>query len=262
MSSTRTIQPDVALAVPASPDAPWPPPARRVSWASRPRPRRRRGAAWRGSSRDGRALSFSRGVVGVLHAAALGVHAMGRGLADALGLDPKRAIEQLDRLARALLLARRGRRAPRGRARGARDEPRARRCSRARPEARARAAGPRAEQRGRHGVAWVRAVEHLRRRRARRARRSARLDRARQGGPLDDRALPPGVARPSEAPALEDGAEVRTEEPPHPPGHFSRDEAVTKLLYLALRNIERRWSRCAREWSRVPRPVRCLLRTP
>lgn len=45
-----------------------------------------------------RVLSFARGVVGVLHAAALGVHALGRGLADALGLDPKHAIKQVDRL--------------------------------------------------------------------------------------------------------------------------------------------------------------------
>jgi Transposase DDE domain len=45
-----------------------------------------------------RVLSFGRGVVGVLHAAALGVHAIGRGLADAMGLDPKHAIKQVDRL--------------------------------------------------------------------------------------------------------------------------------------------------------------------
>jgi len=45
-----------------------------------------------------RVLSFSSGVVGVLHAAALGVHAIGRGLADAMGLDPKHAIKQIDRL--------------------------------------------------------------------------------------------------------------------------------------------------------------------
>lgn len=45
-----------------------------------------------------RVLSFSRGVVGVLHAAALGVHAIGRGLADAMGLAPKHAIKQVDRL--------------------------------------------------------------------------------------------------------------------------------------------------------------------
>jgi hypothetical protein len=45
-----------------------------------------------------RVLSFSRGVVGVLHAAALGVHAIGRGLADAMGLEPKHAIKQVDRL--------------------------------------------------------------------------------------------------------------------------------------------------------------------
>ena len=45
-----------------------------------------------------RVLSFSRGVVGVLHAAALGVHAIGRGLAGALGLNAKHAIKQVDRL--------------------------------------------------------------------------------------------------------------------------------------------------------------------
>ena len=38
-----------------------------------------------------RVLSLSRGVVGVLHAAALGIHAIGRGMADALGLTPKHA---------------------------------------------------------------------------------------------------------------------------------------------------------------------------
>lgn len=45
-----------------------------------------------------RVFSFATGVVGVLHAAALGVHAIGRGLADAMGLDPKHAIKQIDRL--------------------------------------------------------------------------------------------------------------------------------------------------------------------
>jgi hypothetical protein len=45
-----------------------------------------------------RVFSFATGVVGVLHAAALGVHAIGRGLADAMGLDPKHAIKQMDRL--------------------------------------------------------------------------------------------------------------------------------------------------------------------
>lgn len=45
-----------------------------------------------------RVLSIGNGVLGVLHAAALGVHAIGRGLAAALGLDPKHAIKQVDRL--------------------------------------------------------------------------------------------------------------------------------------------------------------------
>ena len=39
-------------------------------------------------------MSLANGVVGVLHAAALGIHAIGRGLADALDLDPKHAIKQ------------------------------------------------------------------------------------------------------------------------------------------------------------------------
>ena len=45
-----------------------------------------------------RVLSFANGVVGVVHAAALGVHVIGRGLADAMGLAPKHAIKQVDRL--------------------------------------------------------------------------------------------------------------------------------------------------------------------
>lgn len=45
-----------------------------------------------------RVLSLANGVVGVMHAAALGVHAIGRALADALDLDPKHAIKQVDRL--------------------------------------------------------------------------------------------------------------------------------------------------------------------
>lgn len=45
-----------------------------------------------------RVLSFARGVVGVIHAAALGIHTIGRGLADAMGLDAKHAIKQIDRL--------------------------------------------------------------------------------------------------------------------------------------------------------------------
>jgi hypothetical protein len=35
-----------------------------------------------------RVHSFATGVVGVVHAAALGVHLIGRGLADAMGLEP------------------------------------------------------------------------------------------------------------------------------------------------------------------------------
>jgi Transposase DDE domain len=45
-----------------------------------------------------RVLSLANGVVGVMHAAALGIHAIGRGLADALDLDAKHAIKQVDRL--------------------------------------------------------------------------------------------------------------------------------------------------------------------
>lgn len=45
-----------------------------------------------------RVYSFANGVVGVIHAAALGIHVIGRGLADAMGLDPKHAIKQVDRL--------------------------------------------------------------------------------------------------------------------------------------------------------------------
>jgi hypothetical protein len=45
-----------------------------------------------------RVLSLSNGVLGVLHSAALGVHAIGRGLAAARGLDVKHAVKQVDRL--------------------------------------------------------------------------------------------------------------------------------------------------------------------
>ena len=45
-----------------------------------------------------RVLSLAMGVVGVLHAASLAIHAIGRGLAAARGLDPKHATKQVDRL--------------------------------------------------------------------------------------------------------------------------------------------------------------------
>ena len=45
-----------------------------------------------------RVLSLANGVVGVLHAAAVGVHAIGQGLAQARGLQPKHAVKQVDRL--------------------------------------------------------------------------------------------------------------------------------------------------------------------
>jgi len=43
-------------------------------------------------------LSLSMGVVGVLHAASLGIHAIGRGMAAAAALNSKHATKQLDRL--------------------------------------------------------------------------------------------------------------------------------------------------------------------
>lgn len=45
-----------------------------------------------------RVLSLADGVIGVLHAATLGIHAIGRGLAAARNLEPKHAIKQVDRL--------------------------------------------------------------------------------------------------------------------------------------------------------------------
>jgi hypothetical protein len=45
-----------------------------------------------------RVLSLSSAVVGAIHAAALGVHAIGKALATAAGLEPKHAIKQVDRL--------------------------------------------------------------------------------------------------------------------------------------------------------------------
>ncbi len=37
----------------------------------------------------------------------------------------------------------------------------------------------------------------------------------------------------------------------HYRGHFPTDEAVLKLLYLALANIEKKWARSVRDWSNV-----------
>jgi putative transposase len=34
-------------------------------------------------------------------------------------------------------------------------------------------------------------------------------------------------------------------------GHFPSDDAVFKLLFLALRNLEKRWNRSAREWTKA-----------
>lgn len=45
-----------------------------------------------------RVLSLASGVLGVLHAASLAIHAIGQGLAQARGLTPKHAIKQVDRL--------------------------------------------------------------------------------------------------------------------------------------------------------------------
>jgi hypothetical protein len=45
-----------------------------------------------------RVLSLASGVVGILYAAAVGIHAIGQGLALARGLEPKHAIKQVDRM--------------------------------------------------------------------------------------------------------------------------------------------------------------------
>lgn len=45
-----------------------------------------------------RVLSLASGVVGVIHSASLGIHAIGQGLAQARGLSPKHATKQIDRL--------------------------------------------------------------------------------------------------------------------------------------------------------------------
>jgi putative transposase len=37
----------------------------------------------------------------------------------------------------------------------------------------------------------------------------------------------------------------------HHRGHFPTDDAVVKLLYLALRNLEKRWNRSLRDWSKA-----------
>lgn len=47
-----------------------------------------------------RVLSLGHGVLGVIHGASLAIHAIGQGLAQARGLDPKHAIKQVDRLLR------------------------------------------------------------------------------------------------------------------------------------------------------------------
>ena len=45
-----------------------------------------------------RVLSLGNGVTGTIHSATLGVHAIGQGLAQAQGLNPKHAVKQVDRL--------------------------------------------------------------------------------------------------------------------------------------------------------------------
>jgi putative transposase len=35
----------------------------------------------------------------------------------------------------------------------------------------------------------------------------------------------------------------------HYRGHFPSDEAIMKLLFLGLRNLEKRWDRAARDWA-------------
>ena len=34
-------------------------------------------------------------------------------------------------------------------------------------------------------------------------------------------------------------------------GHFPHDDAALKLLYVALKNAEKRWSRSIRDWNRA-----------
>jgi hypothetical protein len=45
-----------------------------------------------------RVLSLAHATLGVLHAASLGIHAIGQGLAAARGMDPKHTVKQVDRL--------------------------------------------------------------------------------------------------------------------------------------------------------------------
>lgn len=45
-----------------------------------------------------RVLSLANGVTGTIHGATLGIHAIGQGLAQAQGLNPKHAVKQIDRL--------------------------------------------------------------------------------------------------------------------------------------------------------------------
>ena len=45
-----------------------------------------------------RVFSLANGVVGVLRATTLAIHAIGEGLAASMGLNPKHAIKQIDRL--------------------------------------------------------------------------------------------------------------------------------------------------------------------
>jgi putative transposase len=48
----------------------------------------------------------------------------------------------------------------------------------------------------------------------------------------------------------------------HYRGHFPHDEAVFKLLYLALTNIEKKWDRSLRDWEQCPRPILDLFQRP
>ncbi len=45
-----------------------------------------------------RVFSLANGVVGVIHAASLAIHAIGQGLASAMGLNPRHAVKQVDRM--------------------------------------------------------------------------------------------------------------------------------------------------------------------
>lgn len=45
-------------------------------------------------------------------------------------------------------------------------------------------------------------------------------------------------------------------------GHFPRDDAATKLLWLALRNITANWTRVAKEWCEAMKQFAILYEEP